>query len=191
MLTVREPSAETLRRFLAAQASQPLSYAPAGLTRAPAPPGYTVDRRRHLLGNGDAAFGRAKAALRSWAMFRQGWLRLYPTDTLPAVDQVVAVAARVGPVWWLNACRVVYEVDEPRRVGFAYGTLPDHAERGEELFAVVLADDGSVWYELTAYSQPRHPLARLGYPLARLFQNRFGAGSAAAMAAAVERVPPR
>lgn len=117
-------------------------------------------------------------------MFRQGWLRQYPPDVPPTVGCDVAVAARVGPVWWLNACRVVYVIDEPRRVGFAYGTLADHAERGEELFAVAAADDGSVWYELMAYSQPRHPLARLGYPLARLFQKRFGAGSAAAMVAA-------
>lgn len=183
MLTLSEPMADTIRRFLAAQAALPLSYAPAGLTRGPAPAGYTADRRRQRLGDDDAAFGRACAALRSWAMFRQDWIRLAPDDP-PAVGTAVAVCARVGPLWWLNACRVVYLIDEPRRVGFAYGTLADHAERGEERFAVEQLADGSVWYDLLAYSRPRHWLARAGYPLTRAFQKRFGRGSAAAMAAA-------
>ena len=54
------------------------------------------------------------------------------------------------------------------RFGFAYGTLPGHAERGEERFSVVLnRDDGSVHYEVLAMSRPKHPLAWLGYPFAR------------------------
>ena len=36
-------------------------------------------------------------------------------------------------LWWLNACRIVYVVDEAgpvTRFGFAYGTLPGHAGSG-------------------------------------------------------------
>ena len=74
---------------------------------------------------------------------------------------------------------IVYLVDEPgevERFGFAYGTLPDHAERGEELFTVEWrhADD-SVWYDLLSYSQPNHQLARLAGPIARQTQKRFAA----------------
>ena len=47
----------------------------------------------------------------------------------------MAVLARSLGLWWLNACRIVCVIDEDRPVtgfGFAYGTLPDHAESGEE-----------------------------------------------------------
>ena len=73
-----------------------------------------------------------------------------------------------------------------RRTGFAYGTLPAHAEIGEERFAVEwqLADD-SVWYDLYAFSRPGHLLARLGYPIARRLQRRFARESKQAMLDAV------
>ena len=44
------------------------------------------------------------------------------------------VIVHLGPV--RAPCRVVYVVDEPDRRGFAYGTLPGHAESGEERFVV-------------------------------------------------------
>ena len=100
---------------------------------------------------------------------------------------MAVLASRCG-VWWLNACRIVYVIDEAapfRRFGFAYGTLPDHAERGEERFTVEWRDDDSVWYDLLAFSQPRHWLARLGYPLTRHYQKCFGLDSLAAMSKAV------
>jgi uncharacterized protein (UPF0548 family) len=92
-------------------------------------------------------------------------------------------------VWWLNACRIVYAVDEMGpvcRFGFAYGTLPGHAESGEERFLVEWdrADD-DVWYDIIAFSRPNHLLARLGYPLTRRTQKRFARDSAAAMRKAV------
>ena len=78
----------------------------------------------------------------------------------------------------------VYVVDESqpvRRVAFANGTLPGHAECGEEVFSVEMDESGNVWYDLRAYSRPRHWLARLGYPLTRKMQRRFAVRSAAAM----------
>ena len=101
----------------------------------------------------------------------------------------VAVVARTFGLWWLNAARVVYVVDELgpiRRFGFAYGTLPDHAESGEERFTVEWREaDGAVWYDILAFSRPRQLLARLGYPFARRLQRRFARDSAAAMQKAV------
>ena len=72
----------------------------------------------------------------------------------------VAVLARVLGIWYLNACRIVYVIDETGPIetyGFAYGTLPDHAEKGEERFSVVWdhADD-SVRYEQFAFSRPNY-----------------------------------
>ncbi|MGB0389860.1 MAG: DUF1990 family protein, partial [Ardenticatenaceae bacterium] len=97
---------------------------------------------------------------------------------------VVAVLARSWGLWWLNASRIVYLIDEPspvRKVGFAYGTLPDHAERGEERFTIEWHPDNSVWYDLLAFSRPNHWLVWLGYPIARQVQKRFAIGSLAAM----------
>jgi uncharacterized protein (UPF0548 family) len=188
MITFRPPAAAAVQQLIEAERSAPLTYAPAEMTRGEAPPsGYRADRRRQRLGEGAAAFERAVAALRAWAMFRQSWIRIYGGDA-PYVGQVVAVSARVGPAWWTNTCRVVYLIDDPaptRRVGFAYGTLPAHAERGEERFLVEMLPGGDVWYDLLAYSRPRHLAARAGYPFTRWLQRRFGAGSAAAMARAV------
>lgn len=188
MLTCRAPNSDSIARFLATQRDLPLTYSTEGMTHAAPPPGYNNDHRREWLGTGLDIFEHAAAALRTWTMFRQDWIRLYPTDEPPQPGQVVAVVARIGPLWWTNACRVLYVIDETtpvRRVGFAYGTLPGHVERGEERFCVELAEDGGVWYDLLAYSQPRHWLARLGYPVSRATQRRFAAGSAMAMQRAV------
>jgi hypothetical protein len=46
--------------------------------------------------------------------------------------------------------------------------------------------DNAVWYDILAFSRPRQLLARLGYPLVRRLQRRFGRDSAAAMRRAVD-----
>jgi uncharacterized protein (UPF0548 family) len=105
----------------------------------------------------------------------------------------VAVVARSLGLWWLNACRVVYVMGEKDKFGFAYGTQPGHAESGEERFLVEWdRADGGVWYDILAFSRPRHPLARLGYPWTRWVQRRFARDSGAAMVRAVgERLAGR
>jgi len=81
---------------------------------------------------------------------------------------------------------VVNDDGAVNRFGFAYGTLPDHAGSGEERFLVEWdTDDDSVWYDILAFSRPRHFLARLGYPWMRRAQKPFGRQSAAAMRRAV------
>jgi uncharacterized protein (UPF0548 family) len=144
-----------------------------------------VDHTRVRLGAGEATFLAAKTALEHWQQFRLGWLELVPADTPIREGEVVAVLARSVGLWWLNACRIVAMIDEDgpvRRFGFAYGTLPDHAARGEERFLVEWdRREGGVWFDILAFSRPRHWLARLGYPWVRRVQGRFGRESAAAM----------
>jgi hypothetical protein len=103
----------------------------------------------------------------------------------------VAVLIRIYGVWWVNAARIVYTIDEAvaegeiaRRFGYAYGTLAAHLESGEERFCVEMDRAGAVWYDLQAFSRPRLWLARLGKPLARRGQRRFVRESQAAMIAA-------
>jgi len=78
--------------------------------------------------------------------------------------------------WSLNAARIVYVMDETepvRRYGFGYGTLQEHMERGEERFMIEWRADDSVWFEISSFSQPKHWLAWLFYPLSRSMQTKF------------------
>jgi uncharacterized protein (UPF0548 family) len=189
MPSLRKPSPGLIQTFLTRQAKLSFSYPAVGATATTPPPGYTVDHTRVRLGQGENVFTLATAALRRWDHFRLGWVEARSPDQQIAVGTPVAVLARVMGLWWLNACRVVYVVDESqgpiRRWGFAYGTLPGHAETGEERFQIEWDQaDGSVYYDILAFSRPRHVLARLGYPLTRRFQRRFARDSAAAVAKA-------
>jgi uncharacterized protein (UPF0548 family) len=130
-------------------------------------------------------FRSAKAALQHWEHFRLGWLDARPPDTPLRPGEVVAVLAHAIGIWWLNACRIIYVVDQPGPIStfwFAYGTLPDHAETGEERFLIEWNQStNEVWYDILAFSRPRHVLARLGYPIVRRMQWRFRHDSAEAM----------
>jgi uncharacterized protein (UPF0548 family) len=189
MLSLQKPPAERLRRFLAAQSKLDLTYPAVGTTAAVPPAGYAVDHTRIRLGEGAGTFAAAKAALRRWEHFRLGWVEAWPPETPIQAGQAVAVVAWLFGLWWLNACRIVYVVDEQgpvQRYGFAYGTLPEHAESGEERFTVERHEkDDAVWYDILAFSRPQQLLARLGYPFARRLQQRFAWDSAAAMQRAV------
>lgn len=121
-------------------------------------------------------------------MFVVPWIALCWPDTPIEIGANVALIARHAGFWSLNACRIVYLIEEagdPERFGFAYGTLPAHGERGEERFTVEFhRADASVWYDLYAFSRP-WALARLAYPYARLLQRRFARDSMSAMKRAV------
>jgi uncharacterized protein (UPF0548 family) len=64
-------------------------------------------------------------------------------------------------------CRVVGTVSEPRRTGFAYGSLPGHPACGEEAFLVTRDEQDGVWFEVIAFSRPGTWYARLGGPVTR------------------------
>ena len=190
MFSLLKPGPDIVRAFLAVQKDQQFSYDHVGASRATAPDGYLVDRNRVQLGVGRAALERAKDAIRQWKMFEMSWLELcWPNVPIVAGSTVAVVVHHVG-FWSLNACRIVYVIEERgavERFGFAYGTLPDHAAIGEERFTVEFhANDETVWYDIYAFSRPR-PLARLTYPLTRALQKRFAFDSKKAMQRAVDQ----
>lgn len=189
MLSLRNPDTTALHRFLTEQAKLDFTYAAVGATATTLPAGYVVDHTRVKLGSGEAVFAAAKTALQKWQQFDLGWLQAWPPTTPIRAGEVVVIVARAIGLWWRNACRIVYVVDDVGPVtkfGFAYGTLPAHAGRGEERFLIEWnrADD-SVWYDILAFSRPRHFLVWLGYPMVRLTQKQFGRASSAAMLRAV------
>lgn len=184
-LALLKPTSPEIQAFLDGQQGRPFSYPHGSATQHAPPPGWVVDHNRICLGSGPAAWDAARTAIRSWQMFRLGWVEVHGTEAPLAPGLTVAPLAHAFGVWFLNACRVVYLIDEERRFGFAYGTLADHAERGEERFLVEWREDDSVWYDLLAFSRPGHWLTWLGFPVVRRLQKRFAAGSLAAMERAV------
>lgn len=188
MFLLREPSEEAVRQFIASQAELPFSYSEVGATQTQPPSGFTVDHNRVSLGRGEDTYRRAVQALQRWRQFDLGWVKIVPPGTPVKAGAVVAVKARAFGLWSLNACRIVYLSDEDpqlkARFGFAYGTLPDHVECGEERFTIEWHEDDSVWYDIFSFSRPQHVAVKLGLPLARMLQKRFANDSLAVMVAA-------
>ncbi len=192
MFLLTRPSDDQITAFLARQQGAAFSYAQVGQSKSlTAPAGFVVDHNRARLGCGEADFRKAQAAVRAWQMFAIDWLRLCWPQTPIAAGEMVGVLARHFGLWSLNPCRIVYVVDEKEsqieRYGFAYGTLTEHAESGEECFVVEWDHQtGEVWSDLWAFSRPKHGLAKGGYPVARWMQRRFAAESKSAMVRAVD-----
>ena len=186
MFILRRPANSEIRGFLANQKESGFSYDALGLTRTgEAPDGFNVDHNRIRLGTGLQTFARGVDGIRHWKMFAMPQAQLcWPDTPIEAGSNVAIVFCHFG-FWSINAARIVYVLEEHGEIekfAFAYGTLLDHAESGEERFAVEWnrADD-SVYYDLFAFSRPRHPLVRITKPLARRLQKSFIAASKMAM----------
>ena len=116
------------------------------------PPGFPTVSMGRDLGEGPELLARAAEALMTWRLHRAFGLR--PRATSPRVAEGVEVLGRLGPwpVGLAVPCRVVWTVEEPGRVGFAYGTLPGHPEAGEESFLVEDVD-GRARFTVSAFSR--------------------------------------
>jgi uncharacterized protein (UPF0548 family) len=187
MFFATRPSPERITTFLRDSQALPLSYGPVGLLDAQGD--HHIDEAEVQIGHGPDDFARACAALSGWQQFDVGWVETYPRQASIAVGTVVAVLIRHLGFWSLNGCRVVYHVgshDAGARFGYAYGTLPNHAEAGEELFEVSMDPRTlAVTYRIRATSWPNATLAHLGQPIVRHLQARFRRDSLAAMVRAV------
>src|SRR6185503_13541656 len=139
MFLAHRPAPAEIERFVDASRALPLSYAPPGLAHTGGA-GFVLDEDLATIGSGAAAFSRAVTALLEWRHFALGWVELFPSGAAVADGTVVAVAIRHYGFWSLNGCRVLYQTGERggSTFGFAYGTLTNHAESGEELFEVRL-----------------------------------------------------
>lgn len=184
MFVLGRPSDDALRRLLGTVSGEPCTYDGAGATLAGGalPSGYHHVRATRALGQGDQAWARACDGVRTWQMHRGQGFRVVPARPPIAPGTEVAVDAPLaGPVHVIATCRIVATADEPDRFGFAYGTLPIHPASGEEAFVVERAATGEVTATIVAFSRPRHPLMRLGGPIARWQQRRATEGYLAAL----------
>lgn len=163
------PSADAV---LTRARSATLTYPEIGATaEEEMPTGYRQVRREWVVGRGSDAFDRATRGLRHWEMHRRAGLTVRPSAPAAERDVVVVLGVGVAPLRLFAPCRVVYDVLEQRRRGFAYGTLPGHPESGEEMFVVEHRRDDAVVLRVAAFSRPGTRCARLAGPLSRVLQN--------------------
>ena len=191
MYLFKKPTDERIGNFIESQSRLEFTYPSVGTTKTGEhPSGFLFDHNRIRLGSGQATFDSAKRALCEWRHYRFDWIELYRPDVDPVPDQTVGVLVRALGLWVLNACRIAYVIEEEQyplhKFAFAYGTLPEHAESGEERFQVEWnQEDDSVWYDILAFSRPNQLFAQLAYPYVRRKQKQFARDSMQAMKAAV------
>jgi uncharacterized protein (UPF0548 family) len=172
-ITLTRPSDHDLAALAMRLADRPFTYEEVGATaKRPFPAGYTHDGIRVDIGAGDEVWEKAQDALRTWQGHRHAGATIAPTNAGLDADVVVIATVRVGPVFVVAPCRIVYATLEANRFGFAYGTLPGHPERGEEAFHVLRDPHGVVSVEIVAFSRPASTVTRLGAPVARAIQQR-------------------
>ena len=181
MFLRRRPSMTAIERFLDRSLTLPLSYGPIGIVDAANI--HRLDEQVVAIGHGEADFARARIAVAGWKHFDIGWVEVFPKHAAIETGTVVAVLIRHLGFWSLNGARVLYPVGgSDTAFGFAYGTLTNHAESGEELFEVSIdRDSGDVLYRIRAASWAQSALAWIGQPIVRPLQARFRRDSAASM----------
>ncbi|MFJ2605660.1 DUF1990 domain-containing protein [Streptomyces sp. NPDC091279] len=153
--------------------SPQFTYDPVGATRddlTACPPGFRPLHVRARIGEGEDVFRKASEAVLTWEMHRAMGVGIEAAAdrAAPDVDVTVSLAGLIRA-----PCRVVWTVDEPRRRGWAYGTLTGHPECGEEAFVVDRTGDGTVWLTVAAFSRPAKWYARAAGPATRGLQQAY------------------
>ena len=170
-LLVGRPSVRQLDELLARAERSSLTYDHVGSTMPDAAPTGRVVRVETLeLGTGAGCFAAAVDGLRAWACHPGIGASVHPPDAPIDVGSTLLVVLPFGPISIVVPNRVVAVLDEPRRFGFAYGTLEGHQERGEERFVVEHLDDDRVVASIGLDAVAATTAARLVAPAVGVFQ---------------------
>lgn len=156
-------------------ASADLTYQEVGATAGNLPAGYRKLACSVPIGRGRQAFADAGDAVCRWQVQLGAGLHVAASAPTAVPGAVVILGLGIGPLRLRAPCRVIYAVDESRRRGFAYGTLPGHPESGEEAFLVEHHDDDTVSFTVVAFSRPATRLAKIAGPLGAVVQHRITA----------------
>lgn len=100
-----------------------LTYQEVGATTGWPRGGYRQFTCSVPIGHGHQAFAGAGEAVCQWQIQLRVGLRVAASAPTAIAGAVVIVGIGIGLLRLQAPCRVVYVVDEPRRRGFAYGTL--------------------------------------------------------------------
>ncbi len=98
----------------------------------------------------------------------RGEQRFAPDGTpFVASGMTATITRRRGLPRFRAEMLVVYVVDEPDRVGFAYGTVSGAPMSGEESFVIEHREDDSVWLTIRAFHRPAGRWAQVFAPFVR------------------------
>ncbi|MEU6890616.1 DUF1990 domain-containing protein [Streptomyces sp. NPDC046557] len=151
-----------------------LSYPERGATEhRPLPAGYHHLHHRTRIGHGPAVFEAAGTALTTFRAHRASGMRVLAEPGAVRPGARVTVGIGFGPLRIDARCLILRTAYESARVGFSYGTLTGHPESGEESFMVLMDPDGTVWFEVTAFSRPARWYTRLGGPVVPFLQLNY------------------
>lgn len=185
MFFLSNPSDAQILAVLADLSDAPFTHVEVGSTEQDlvrAPPGFTLDRYGTELGRGRDVFERACAALSRIENYPPSFTRIVRQPGELAPGRMFATIASHPGFYSAHPCRVLYVMREEQRFGFGFGTLPGHAESGEERFMITF-DGEQVRYEIQAFSRPHGLLSRLAAPISRAYQLRFQRETLATMVA--------
>jgi uncharacterized protein (UPF0548 family) len=101
--------------------------------------------------------------------------QLYSPDGVPyvAAGMTAELVFVVGPARIRVPVKVIYVIDEPGRVGFAYGSRIGAPSEFERLMLIEQHDDGGVWFTIRAFSRPIGWWQRVVLGVLRLGQKRY------------------
>lgn len=142
-------------------AREQLRYPRVGATRdaeilADPPPGFRATERRAAIGSGEARWDFARQEVLRWGISTRIGVDVV-SDIAPSGRVQVGDPAELVVPMPLGVLResvqVVWVVDERRRAGFGYGTLPGHPLIGEQAFIVDWGDDDVVRLTIRAFSR--------------------------------------
>jgi uncharacterized protein (UPF0548 family) len=87
----------------------------------------------------------------------------YDADGTPYVGAgtTIRVEGRVRGLRADAELRVIFAIEEPRRIGFALGTVSDSVVSGEESFMLEWHDNDEVWFTVRAFDAPSSFVYRL------------------------------
>ncbi|GAB2625449.1 DUF1990 family protein [Pseudactinotalea suaedae] len=137
------------------------------------PPGFWGYEMSGVIGRGRECFERAAAQVLAHEVFLRSGIGVASSRSTAELGSVLRVRIPVAFLRFTGFSRVVEVVDEPRRRGLAYGTLPGHPQSGREDLVVEIDEREVVRLHVTAFSRPVAWYARLGRPVARALQLRM------------------
>lgn len=162
--------------------SRGLTYTFAGVTlndhtwRTSVPAGFRPDEASVRLGLGEACWAKSSRAVMAWGVKTRSGFVVQPeggnaaAPEGPSAGERLWLIANIGPWRIREPIEITGVIDEPRRRGFAYGTLEGHPVSGEELFVVERRDDDSVWFVMRSATGPSTGTWRALFPVLLLAQ---------------------
>ncbi|HEX3841876.1 MAG TPA: DUF1990 domain-containing protein [Acidimicrobiales bacterium] len=170
MILVSRQNSTSIQRLVESRINSQPTYAAVGASLSGNyPSGFHHDHYERVLGQGREVFEYAREGLQTWQAHNVPGVAVHPqgAEIQPGGTVVITLGFFVALA---APCRIIEVLAEPRKWGFAYGTLPGHPEEGEEAFVLTWAEDDIVHFEIKAFSRPADRLVRFAGSIGRRIQ---------------------